>query len=197
MSRRRINERNYSNRFRLGNTTSNEWKTWLAYVRDWYLKSESSNSYNANEEMVTERSNTPEDFNSSYNKDIVENDLLVVKKIEDNRPYININVLNREIIALLDTGARHSVFGEKGLKFIEEFGLKIFRSMDLNISTADGAIQTIVGYIDLPIVIENTFHVIKVLIVPSLQQFLILGSNFCNIFGIILNYNEQWRLVTF
>lgn len=116
--------------------------------------------------------------------------MLLVKLKQDNRPYINIKIFGCELVALLDTGISHSVIGGRRLDILETFKLEAFKESELYISTADGTAQTITGYTMLPIQVQSVVRVIKMLIVPSLTHKLILGSDFCEIFDIILNYKK-------
>lgn len=45
--------------------------------------------------------------------------------VEDERPYLNVNILGKCILELLDSEASRTVIGNKGLGVIEELGLCI------------------------------------------------------------------------
>lgn len=116
-----------------------------------------------------------------------------VRRHFDNRPYININLFNKNFSVLLDSGASVSVVGKNGLVFIKDFRLKIHNSDLKNITTADGTQQTVTGVVDLPICLGNSCQIIKALVVPSLQHTFILGSDFARKFEILIDFkNESW-----
>lgn len=182
------------NKFSHGKTTLVEWNNWKEKVKKFYVQ---PLCYFKRSDIADSNIIKSKDKISNYNcgnDDIVntnmESNMLLVKRKQDNRPYINIKILGSNVIALLDTGASHSVFGGKGLNLLNKFNLDIFEAPQLNISTADGTAQTITGYVNVPVHIEDIVHIIKVLIVPSLSHTMILGSDFCEIFGVVLDYSR-------
>lgn len=195
-SRAITNKKISHDRFFPGKTTSVEWNAWKDFVASFYSNESFRHSKvtrdkptgtvarNKKPKVVEDLDNIAVDVNVQAN-------LLLVKKRADNRPYINIKIFDSGIVALLDTGASHSVFGGKGLKVIEKFDLKVFESSEINISTADGTAQKITGYVNLPVQIGSILHIIKVLVVPSLSHTLILGSDFCETFKVVLDYNKS------
>lgn len=150
------------NNFSHGKTTLVEWNAWKDFVGSFYLE-----KYSRHSKFILDR---PKDKIVKDNKELkiledvkldditVDGDersrvvdvnrqanLLLVKKKEDNRPYINVKIFDSVIVALLDTGASHSVFGGKGLKLIDKFNLKVLECPESNISTADGTARKISG----------------------------------------------------
>lgn len=80
---------------------------------------------------------------------------------------------------------------DKGLHFLKKFiliKLKFFNCYSTNIHTADGVSQRINGFVNLPVQVGDYFKIIKVLMVPSFAHSLILGSDFCELFNVILDY---------
>lgn len=116
---------------------------------------------------------------------------LFITRADDNRPYIRVSILGKEIVALLDSGATHSIIGSQGMFILRWFCLKLSKSSDPSILTADGAAQTITGSLSLPINIGNTLRLLKVFVVPSLRHGLILGSDFCRMFNLTLNFESN------
>lgn len=120
---------------------------------------------------------------------------LFVSKALDNRPYISVTILGHEVIGLLDSGATSTIIGEGGKKYLECFKLKINPAFHKHISTADGVQQLVSGQVDLPISISNTFQIVKALVVPSLPQPFIFGSDFASQFGLSIDYkNNSWHI---
>lgn len=120
---------------------------------------------------------------------------LFEKKLFDTRPYINIKLFDSEFVALLDSGASHSIIGKRGLWILNKYKLNIDKRCSKFISTADGKQQKINGCVDIPLCTKGTSKVINFFIVPSLEHEIILGSNFCNQFGIIMDFrNQNWDI---
>ncbi|KAJ8930816.1 hypothetical protein NQ314_016348 [Rhamnusium bicolor] len=100
-----------------GKTTHSEWNAWKDLVRSFYSST-----------IVVKSPEDSKDFGSanvSTNGVNTESNMLLVQKKHDNRPYVSVKVLGKEVVALLDTGASHSVFGREGLQQINSFGLEI------------------------------------------------------------------------
>lgn len=113
----------------------------------------------------------------------------------DNRPYINVNVYGQPVTALLDSGANLSCLGQSSLKMIKQFNLKVSKSKLQSLTTADGTKQKIEGFCQLPICVGSECRIIDILIVPSLQCKLILGSDFCKLFSLIVDFsNNSWNI---
>ncbi|KAF2900457.1 hypothetical protein ILUMI_05727 [Ignelater luminosus] len=85
---------------------------------------------------------------TSYNK---KSDMTLVRKRNDNRPNISVEMFGQSVVALLDSGASNSCIGGLGLHLITLFGLQVYQCTDLGISTADGSSQEISGYINVSI----------------------------------------------
>lgn len=145
------------------------WQTWLAYVSNFYKNYSDVDQ----EEQVTS---------------------LLVKQPFDNRPYLLIKLIDRDIVVLSDSGATTSIVGSGGLKILQELNLKIFHSRIENITTADGTQHVVKGLVDLPICINNVCQIISALVVPSLPHSFIFGSDFSRQFEIMIDYkNDEWH----
>lgn len=187
LSKPKVNIPDKRNNLVFGKTTLKEWNAWKCFVGSFYSSTR----------MV--RSRDSDIFNgsagTSANGDVrTESNMLLVHKKHDNRPYVSVKVLGKDVIALLDTGASHSVSGRDGLKMIENFGLEISEleeGRESSINTADGVPQKIIGYVYLPVEIGNKLKLVKILVVPSLSHSLILGSDFCTIFGVRIDYEKD------
>lgn len=113
---------------------------------------------------------------------------LFVEKYSDNRPYITVSLFEKQITALLDSGASHSVIGGPGLRLIDEFCLEIDRCHEKEIATADGGRQSISGCVYLPLCVDGITRSLKLLVVPSISNLLILGSDFARLFMLVMDY---------
>lgn len=157
---------------------------------------------------VIQKANQADSTVSIFNNDSIDSDKLdseikprcfdeiaynFVKRKLDNRPFINIKLFNKIFSVLLDSGASVSVVGKDGLIFIKDFNLQVDKSDLQNITTADGALQTVTGVVNLPICLGNSCQIIKALVVPTLQHAFILGSDFARKFEILIDFkNDSW-----
>lgn len=120
---------------------------------------------------------------------------IFVKKRHDNRPFVEIQIFGVKMIALLDSGANHSVIGKSGYGIIDKFKLKIDKFENKYVTTADGSKQVIVGQVDIPVCINSECRVVNFYVVPSLNHSVILGSSFCRQFSVNIDYKtETWDI---
>lgn len=115
---------------------------------------------------------------------------LFVKKSKDNRPYLNIQIFDQDILALVDSGSTSSVLGSSGFSLLQKFNLPIKYDDHLNITTADGQPQDLLGYIIIPVTLNSIVKHIKILIIPSVKHNLILGMDFLNLFKLKVNFDN-------
>lgn len=159
-------------------SNKDEWHSWLSVVRNFYRE------HSRNGRTVCDR--------VKLDVDVTDVAMLWTKKHGDNRPYIKVEIMGDTVVALLDTGATDSVFGKAGLDFVKKFDLKIFPCGG-GIDTADGVGQNIKGYVTVPVKVGNVVRIAKILVVPSLVHKLILASDFCKTFGVVVDYvAESW-----
>lgn len=145
----------------------NDWRKWLKNVNSFYKKS-------SFREVASP---------------------LIVNKDFDNRPYISIKLFDREVVVLFDSGCTTSVVGEKGIQLIESLNLRVYPSNHNDVSTADGTLQSVKGVVDLPVFVENCCQIVKALVVPSIPQAFIFGSDFAKQFGISINFRDNcWHV---
>ena len=111
---------------------------------------------------------------------------------DDNRPYIKTKICNSTVLALLDSGANASIIGGSGLHLLSELGLPVKPlATENSITTADGNLQPIIGYIQVPLEVSSTIKYLDFLIVPNVKQAMILGSDFCHLFNVNLNFKAN------
>lgn len=112
----------------------------------------------------------------------------IVKNGIDSRPYVNVLILNRTILALLDSGANRSCIGGELAGEILSNGNLGYNKFRGNVKTADGHNQQVVGSIFVDLNYNNISRRIELLIVPNLKQNLICGIDFWKSFGIEIWY---------
>jgi len=115
-------------------------------------------------------------------------------KGSDERPFIDVAISKTHVSALIDSGANHSILGKQGLHLISSLNLQIQPDHSLNVFTADGSPQVVLGRVSLPISIKRVTREINVLVVPSVQHPLILGIDFCKKFHLSIDFHKrQWQ----
>lgn len=113
----------------------------------------------------------------------------------DNRPYIEVKILDFKIVGLLDSGSNITILGKGGFDIVRRLNLKIFSPNSKFVHTADNKEQHVRGLVHLPIEINEECHLVEALVVPSLNHNLIFGSDFCQKFGIKIDYLEgSWEI---
>lgn len=116
---------------------------------------------------------------------------LLESRPRDNRPYVAVDLLGRQFLGLLDTGASVSVFGRGMDLFLRDLDPE-FYWMDgaPRVTVADGSAQQVSGSITLPVIFGGKIREIRFVIVPAISHQIILGSDFCREFEIKLNFSE-------
>ncbi|KAJ8970821.1 hypothetical protein NQ314_001012, partial [Rhamnusium bicolor] len=109
----------------------------------------------------------------------------------DERPYLDIKILGREVKALLDSGASKTIAGHAGWKLLRELGLKLFtESKATHCTVANNQSCEIVGRYNVPIQLIDRVRVIEVLVVPEVNHSLILGVDFWVDMGLVPNLRK-------
>lgn len=90
---------------------------------------------------------------------------------------------NREIRGLLDSGANCTILGKGAVEFIKDLHVRQ-HTYKTNLKTADGTTHFADAYIDLPITFNNKTISVPTLVVPTLSKGLILGMDFWTLFNI-------------
>lgn len=106
----------------------------------------------------------------------------IVDMSSDVRPYAYVTLLGKSLSGLMDTGASISCLGGK---FASELNHVEYKPLKLNIRTADGAKQAIVGKITTDILFRGESKRLCFYIVPSLSQDLYLGIDFWIAFDLL------------
>lgn len=116
---------------------------------------------------------------------------IFVRKFNDTRPYLYVDVLGMSILALVDSGSNSSILGSGGLSLLKQNNIPIQYDNNLCVTTADGRAQEVFGYVSIPIICESISKTLKILVIPSLTHSLILGVDFLKVFGIHLNFSSS------
>jgi Reverse transcriptase (RNA-dependent DNA polymerase) len=103
----------------------------------------------------------------------------------DDRLFLKVDILGRKVISLLDSGASQCVIGGAGISLIDDLKLPKSDTKIKRVELADSSCSLVVGQVDLPISLGKKTFLITALIVPSVDQKLILGLNFWHDTGFI------------
>lgn len=123
-------------------------------------------------------------------------DFVFENSSEDKRPHVTVNILGCDILALLDSGASHTILGQYGWEMIRSLGIKLnIRKNSRPICTvANGNSVTSLGTINVPIKLKDRVVSLKVIVVPEIKQALILGIDFWESIGFVPDLrNDQWN----
>ncbi|XP_037827126.1 uncharacterized protein LOC119615120, partial [Lucilia sericata] len=108
----------------------------------------------------------------------------IVSNPKDKRYYAKVNFLNFNEFGLLDTGANISCVGSD-LALTDFSKFPNFVKCKSFVKTADGNSQPVLGWLDVNITFQNKSKPIKLFIIPSIAQRLILGIDFWNTFALL------------
>lgn len=102
----------------------------------------------------------------------------------DIRPYAEVQLLGKNMIGLLDTGASISCLGSQAASdFLTS--MVPYKALNMSVKTADGKSQRVLGILDTEIVFRGKLASIKMYIVPTLSQNLILGIDFWRLYDLL------------
>ncbi|XP_015124774.1 uncharacterized protein LOC107046631 [Diachasma alloeum] len=106
-----------------------------------------------------------------------------------------IQIGNRVIKALVDTGAYSSHLGSVGQEIAEELALPIFSTPKSEVVVANGDRISVLGVIRVPVTIVDLSKVMEFKITPRLTTDCVLGMDFVVLFGFIIDgYTGTWGL---
>lgn len=110
----------------------------------------------------------------------------IINDAIDKRYYASVKFLNFCELGLLDTGANVSCIGSDLAK-IDFSKYKEFFVLNSKVKTADGTLQKVLGYLLADVEFKDKTEEMRILVVPSLNQKLILGLDFWTQFNLAPN----------
>lgn len=114
----------------------------------------------------------------------------------DQRPYLEVNILGRAVLGLLDSGATRTIIGRSGWEFLQMAGCPLNTSVQPTCVVANGASCQALGVVQLPITLVDKTKLINVLVVPSMPHNLILGMDFWLEMGIVPDLKRDvWHFI--
>ncbi|KAG5870186.1 hypothetical protein JTB14_032478 [Gonioctena quinquepunctata] len=118
-------------------------------------------------------------------------DFILDNAENDERPYLEVEILGRSILGLLDSGASATILGIRGWKMVKDF-VELDISQKISCTVANGEVCQSMGECEVPVSLRGRVKLIRVLVVPDVPHTLILGANFWREMGVVpdLRHNE-------
>lgn len=104
-------------------------------------------------------------------------DFIIAHAENDQRPYLEVDILGYKLLGLLDSGASRSIIGMPGLCLLEKLGFSL-QKQTTTCTVANGGKCTSTGFISTPISLMGKTCIIDILVIPELAHNLILGIDF-------------------
>lgn len=111
-------------------------------------------------------------------------------KPNDNRPYLSVNLFGMNILPLVDSGSCSTILGSPNLSLLEDSNVSLCTDSHLEVSTADGSMQTCMGYFMQSFSLNGVTKTIKILVIPSVAHELILAMDFLVSFGLTTDFSK-------
>lgn len=124
-------------------------------------------------------------------------DYILANVLGDERPYLNVGIFGVDFLGLLDSGASRTILGSFGYEKFKQFKLKLHPTEVKACSVADGTQCLVAGCFDIPFCVEDRVVLVEVLVMPSLPQTLILGTDFWRKLGIVPDLRHgHWQFTS-
>ncbi|XP_037824418.1 uncharacterized protein LOC119612660 [Lucilia sericata] len=120
----------------------------------------------------------------------------IVSNPKDLRYYAKVKFLNFDEYGLLDTGANISCLGSD-LAEIDFSKFPCYTKCKHYVKTADGHLQSVCGWLDVEIFFKDQSKTLKLFIIPSISQRLILGIDFVKSFALFPDIVGSVDILTF
>lgn len=119
-------------------------------------------------------------------------DFVLDHAVDDERPYLRVDILGKGILGLLDSGASRTILGSRGYDIVRELGLTLDATRMTTCTVANGARCRSIGIVSLPVALRGRLRIIEAIVVTELDHTLILGLDFWKNMGIVpdLRHNE-------
>lgn len=110
----------------------------------------------------------------------------------DERPYLDVDILGYRFLGLLDSGASRTFLGQKGWNILKRLNLPLDENGKSVCTVANGQRAESIGKLQLPIRLRDRVRIVEVIVLPDLPHSLILGYDFWVVMGIVpdLRHNE-------
>lgn len=129
-------------------------------------------------------------FYNNYSKPVLS--YLFAQANDTECPYISVSIYGTKINGLLDSGANKIFLGEKGYNILLSKGVKLQKS-NSGCKVANGEIIDCIGYMTIPIQLQDKVHVFDCHVMPQLRHTIVLGTVFWIKMGIIPDLRKgEW-----
>lgn len=144
--------------------TRDDWNKWVNFVRQFYKSS-----------ISPKKGEVAPTFS---------------KRDGDNRPFISVQLNGKFVEGLLDTGSNCSIIGRGGLDLLKQprYHINMVPSKLKAVITADGKSHCVASAVELEIGLQGRRHKIFFYVVPDLIHKIVLGSDFCRLFALKLDF---------
>lgn len=109
----------------------------------------------------------------------------------DNRPFVRIELLGINLIALLDSGANRNILGKGSESLIKKLNLS-YSPSDLTLITAEGHPVQVSGEIEVPVLFNGVTRLVSFVVAQSLKRQCYLGMSFWDQFGIYPSLRDSF-----
>ena len=110
----------------------------------------------------------------------------IVQRSGDIRPFTQVEILGKEYLALLDSGANKSVIGGNLAQHLVSNNLVLDKRKGI-VRTAEGQSQCVEGLITVPLSYNSLTFNFEFLVVSAIKQDVICGMDFWEKFGISIS----------
>lgn len=116
---------------------------------------------------------------------LVEEKVIELEVATDGRLYLDLTIYGKQFYGFLDSGATHTIIGEKAWPRLEAMGLKLLKSGHKSVRQGRSGDCPVTGRIDAVIRVNGVEKVVSILVSPTLPHGLVLGISFWRLFGLL------------
>lgn len=111
--------------------------------------------------------------------------------VDKSRPYVAVNLNNKQLIGLLDSGSSTTILGNGSHEYLLAAGFQLDTVDNINFIAAGGNKLKSIGVLNLPVSFQDQTHTLKLFVVPGIKHSLILGMDFWRVFGLFPKYLDR------
>lgn len=108
-------------------------------------------------------------------------------------PYITVSIYGTKMDGLLDSGANKVFLGLNGYNMLLNMGIKLKNIENQNCQVANGDLIECIGFMSVPIQLQNKIIIFDCYVMPQLRHTLVLGTAFWIKMGIVPDLRKgEW-----
>lgn len=100
-------------------------------------------------------------------------------------PYISVDIYNKKFKGLLDSGANQIFINESTYEFLHQLGIVLHTENVSSCVLANNQELKCLGFVNIPITLENKTHIFKCFVLSDLRHSIVLGTVFWIKMGIV------------